>query len=194
MIAFQPEMYGPQIAALLQGVSSCEIGPGQPRAAARQQLAALRPEQLLPDARVIDRGMAQCCIAGLWLVHNFLEESHQISQDIASTSGSFWHGIMHRREPDFANSKYWFQRVGDHPVFELLAGESRQIAVAASASGEARWLRELDEWDAFRFVDLCEHVWRGHQELESLCQQVAWTEWRLLFDYCFRRAYGASAH
>jgi hypothetical protein len=191
MIDFRPESYGPQIAPLLEGIDTCQIGPGEPREQLRPQLAAISVEQLLPEARVIDRQMAQCCLAGLWLLHNFLDESHRISQDIHTSSGSFWHGIMHRREPDFSNAKYWFQRVGGHRVFELLADEARRIAVDEQASGEATWLRERDRWDAFQFVDLCECVWRGRSEYESLCQKIAWSEWRLLFDYCFRRAFAA---
>jgi hypothetical protein len=28
----------------------------------------------------------------------------------------FWHAIMHRREPDAANSKHWWRQVGTLPV------------------------------------------------------------------------------
>ena len=64
--------------------------------------------------------MALACMAGLWLRHDFLDESHRISQDLENPSGSYWHGIMHRRELDFSNAKYWFRRVGMHRVFEPL--------------------------------------------------------------------------
>jgi len=188
MIEFQPDTYGPQIAALLEGIEACEIGPGSPHEQVRGQLQGLNADQLLPDARVKDRSMAQCCVAGLWLLHNFLDESHRISQDVATTSGSFWHGIMHRREGDFGNAKYWFQRVGEHPVYEPLSSEARQIALQSNARHDAQWLKD-EEWDAFQFVDLCELVWRGKPEYDALCRQLAWAEWQLLFDHCFRRAF-----
>ena len=53
--------------------------------------------------------------AALWLYVDDLERSHVISQGITEATGSYWHGIMHRREGDFSNSHYWFRQTGRHP-------------------------------------------------------------------------------
>src|SRR5690606_38969416 len=45
--------------------------------------------------------------AGLWLYIDELDRSHVVSQTIDDATGSYWHGIMHRREGDFGNSHYW---------------------------------------------------------------------------------------
>ena len=60
--------------------------------------------------------------AGLWLYVDELDRSHEVSQSLPDATGSFWHGIMHRREGDFGNSHYWFQRTGHHPAIEDVAG------------------------------------------------------------------------
>ncbi|MEM6551328.1 MAG: hypothetical protein AAF750_04285 [Planctomycetota bacterium] len=54
--------------------------------------------------------------AGLWLYADDLDASHTISQSIDTPTGSYWHAIMHRREGDFGNCKYWYRLAGDHPV------------------------------------------------------------------------------
>ena len=111
--------------------------------------------------------MAECCLAGVWLLHDFLDESHTISRGIETPSGSFWHAIMHRREGDFGNSKYWFRRVGRHPVLQEIA----------------------DDFDPMAFVDECEAAVKGRGDRER-CLDVQQREWEVLFDYCYWGAIG----
>ena len=57
-------------------------------------------------------------IAGLWLYVDDLERSHVVGQSIEDATGSYWHGIMHRREGDFSNSHYWLRRAAGHVLFD----------------------------------------------------------------------------
>src|SRR5262245_53176291 len=104
--------YPAAVLELLTPERPCPLGPGRPNTAARDRLAALTVEALCAPQPVRAADMARCCLAGLWLLHNYLDESHGISQDVETPGGSFWHAILHRREPDAWNSKYWWRRVG----------------------------------------------------------------------------------
>ncbi len=101
------------------------------------------------------------CKSGLWLLAGELDRSHVISQDMGSAEGSFWHGIMHRREGDFGNAKYWFRRVGQHAVWnEMPAG-----------------------FEPAAFVDACQTALRTGEQLEP-CRELQWREWQHLFAAC----------
>jgi len=64
--------------------------------------------------------------AAVWLLAGELDRSHEVSQGIETPEAAYWHGIMHRREGDFWNAKYWFRKVGKHPVFVQLAEQISQ--------------------------------------------------------------------
>jgi hypothetical protein len=187
MSQFSPQAYGPAIAGLLAERLN-ELGPGEPNRGARVALAALSPERLVAPHALADREMAAACLAGLWLYHDFADESHALSQEIETVEGSYWHGILHRREPDFSNAKYWFRRVGSHPISSELAAATRDLAQAAESDRAAEFLGTQAEWDHFRFVDLCQAVLAGRSSAGSLCRQVQLCEWRLLFAHCYRCA------
>lgn len=199
--------YDPRVQQLWP-TESAPLGPGVPREAVRSQLYALTqailaaaepgrsagaPPAILGGRPIVDRHAARGCLAALWLAHDFLDESHRISQETDTREGSYWHGIMHRREPDYANAKYWFRRVGQHPIHAALAQHAAELAQHHELDGPSRFLRELAVWDAFQFVDLCEAIARGRSRCEALARQVAQVEWELLFDYCHRRAVGEAA-
>jgi hypothetical protein len=97
--------YSPAIAGLVTPGRLNPLGPGAPNEEARARLGALRVEIAFAPQAVRDPDMAAACLAGLWLYHNFLDESHRLSQDLGTPTGSYWHGLMHRREPDFGNPK-----------------------------------------------------------------------------------------
>lgn len=118
------------------------------------------------------------CQAGLWLLAGDLHHSHTLSQEISSAEGSFWHGIMHRREGDFENAKYWFRRVGQHPVLEELATEADSLRGQYS-DGQLPWDQLSDpRLVATTLVDCCR---TNHS---PAVEELAWREWQLLFRHC----------
>lgn len=196
MSIFDPTHYGPIFEPLLSTDRRRPLDAGQPNSAARVALKSLTVDSAfahLADTSkrqpVIDFDMAAGCIAAVWLLHDYLDESHTLSQKIDTTSGSFWHGIMHRREGDFSNAKYWFRHVGRHPVFELLA---ERVHVGASLRRSQSRLGETRPhvWDPFAFVDECQAAVRGKSNGSEQCLDVQQLEWELLFDYCYQAASG----
>ena len=118
--------------------------------------------------------MADACRAAMWLLFDFLDESHTISQEIHTVEGSYWHGILHRREPDASNAKHWFRKVGDHPVLRRLAEQAPSLGYNYTTP--------------FAFVDFCERVRDAGSPEEEVARKVQQLEWRLLFDHCRRTA------
>jgi hypothetical protein len=129
--------------------------------------------------------------AGLYLINNYFDDSHSCSQSIeglgALHTGDYWHAILHRREPDYGNSKYWFRHVGRHPIYRELAEtvDHRLNQVNSSLAGKLRhWRTRLivkDVWDPFAFVDLCAAA-ESDGELRDWCEQVQYDEMLLLLE------------
>ena len=112
--------------------------------------------------------------AGLYLYFDCWEEAHEAAQDIATPEGSYWHAIVHRREPDAGNSAYWFRQVGVHAIWGALQERATEIGVTSGA-----------HWDAIAFIDYCERARPGSTEERKACE-VQRAEWQLLFDWCAR--------
>lgn len=68
--------------------------------------------------------------AGRW------DESHDLTDDIPGTAGSWIHAYLHREEGDLGNANYWYHRAGkEMPAASVtLAEEWGQIASALSLS------------------------------------------------------------
>lgn len=175
----------PDILALLKGGRLDSLTVRTPDSALRASLAHFAREF---PARAKDRDFAQAFLAGLWLSHDFFDESHSLSQDLGSLEGSYWHAILHRREPDYWNSKYWFRRVPRHPIHEALNAAARGVTKPAGLGFSI----PAQGWDASAFVDLCEANAVPGSAGHEFCVQVQKCEWELLFAYCHAQALGAA--
>jgi len=117
-------------------------------------------DQLQRDIQKLDPGKDPKALAvksGLLLWNDDLDGCHTIAQDLEDSHGAYLHGVMHRREPDYGNSKYWFRRVGTQPLFPQLRTAALDLLSEAPASDPYRKaLEKSPEWDAFRMVDWCE--------------------------------------
>ncbi len=189
MSSFDSAAYGPVFAELLKTPRIMPLDPGEENGSAKAGLEALDLDEAFAPNSISDRTMAEGCCSGLWLYHDFLVTSHTLSQQITTPTGSYWHGIMHRREPDYPNGKYWFGRVGDHDIYPELRDEAATIASGTdNLPDEAAYLMSQSSWDPFAFIDLCEGANVGGVPAGDLCRGIQQREWELLFDYCYRKA------
>jgi hypothetical protein len=169
--------YAPAIAALLAIPRRMPLDAGTPDRSVIDQLRHLDIASAFAPATVSDPDMARACLAGLWLRFDFLDESHRVSQEVHTPEGSYWHAILHRRESDFDNSKYWFRRVGNHPVFAPLGRTAQKLAVFPSG-----------QWDPFAFVDRVDACLTGPNPDPEPLIRLQQAEWEALFDYCYAKA------
>ena len=153
------------------------LGPG-PRPGV-QTVSALQRELGKAFARSnFSAERQQLILALILLWHDHLDASHEIAQGIDNPDGAFIHGIMHRREPDYGNAKYWFRRVQQHGAFHQIATRVSELCDAATAK---RLVRNGD-WDAFTFIDCCQEADKDDAIVKQL-RQVQRIETEALLDW-----------
>ncbi len=136
-----------------------------------------------------DRVGRLTCEAGLRLIHDDLDGSHRCSQAIEgegpANSGDYWHAIMHRREPDYGNSKYWFRHVGEHPIFPRLVEEWMSLEVDSDTVGRTRSPVQASCWNPAAFVDACESAAHAAADLRQPLEEMQHREMLHLLAWCW---------
>ena len=125
--------------------------------------------ELVAPRKVHSGAHAELIKAALFLWNDEFDLAHEAAQEAENHDGSYWHAILHRREPDYSNARYWYDRAGDHPVF----GEMQTCFTG---------------WSPASFVAGCQREKSAEKIKPLLAMQVK--EFELLFDHTFQLAIG----
>ena len=116
---------------------------------------------------------------GLFYAVDDLDSAHRIFQDEPGDLGSYWHGMLHHREGDFDNARYWFRRAGRLPCFSKMHDAAREYSPT---------MAKQTTWDAYLFTGACEQVKFGAEELLAECVALQRVEFEVLLNYCWRQS------
>ncbi|MEP6671064.1 MAG: hypothetical protein ABJF10_18030 [Chthoniobacter sp.] len=137
-------------------------------------------DALLTDQRPIGQPpMFTLVRGGLFYALDAIDEAHKIFQDCPGDLGSYWHGMMHRREGDFDNARYWFRRAGELTFFSGLHG---------AASKYSSVMARQSNWDPYLFTGECERARFGETEGLKDLSALQRLEFETLFAYCWRKS------
>ena len=173
--------------ALLDTEHPAGLGPARRPAALtipeldKRLFAATQDIRITPALKEFIRAL-------FYLWHDYLDESHHIAQEIETADGSLVHAIMHRREPDYSNAKYWFRRVGRHPSFLSLSHRAGELLEKHGESDLHSRLVPNKMWDSFAFVDAVEDAMKGEfRSKMPLLEQLQRIEFECLLENIVNR-------
>jgi hypothetical protein len=133
---------------------------------------------LLGEAAPADPALVPLLRGALYYYHNALDYSHKEVQKVEGDTAAYWHGMVHRREGDFENARYWMRRAGEHPAFQEM--------LHRASDGSPNMARQPN-WDPFLFINLCEQFKFGEIAYKKELGHLQREEFAVMFDYVWRR-------
>lgn len=168
-----------------------------------EELRNASQEELFPGKQLAAPPMAAAALAGLHLWNDNFDAAHNLCQAIATPTGSYLHGLCHRREghvgeglaSNLGNSRYWFRQAGEHPIQPAVYRSA--LTVLDNAGMGFRWateaagqLRARGVWEPATLSDWVAQAEAGTLSPQTivLLEEIQWREIALLVDWCEQRA------
>ena len=131
--------------------------------------------------------------AMLWLRVAMIDPAHDIVQSSSAPLASYLHGVVHRLEGDYWNSKYWFRQVRDNNLMQTVSSSvAMQIENEGLLQAANSGLLINDEglFSPAGFVSVCEqhlqHKMPSPDQADALTR-IAWMEWACLWDFALKQ-------
>jgi hypothetical protein len=173
-----------------------------------QLLARLKslPVPLLPPAKIIDASLSDQ-IASLYL-HPALEALlHLLNHDLPSAhflvrhmqsapafEAMYLHGILHRIEGDFDNTRAWYYDVFDSKVFERVWGKATHDQKTAMGKHKLAGGQKMPpQQSAQLFIDSLENLSKKHQGDRPPLEAESRREFDSVLDWCINK-FGTAKH
>lgn len=164
-----------EISDIFDSNSLPSLGPQTRKASISIEKCEAKTTEALQNADA-NESSEKLILSAALLWHDHLAESHTISQSIHSPDGSYLHGIMHRREPDYSNAKYWFHKVGNHPAYIQLKERTQAHLANSTLFGLTQ-----GKWDPSAMINAVRQSKSGTNEYELL-QKVQQIEFQILLE------------
>lgn len=172
---------------LITTVEPPELGPG-PRLGVLEAHELVKRLREWGESHEVSPEVFRLLKAIALLYHDQHDQAHDLVQDGSDADTALIHAILHRREPDFWNAKYWFRRVPDHPIYRDMTPHLERLATDDLSRGMVSELTMTGSVDPFRLVDVIEsasHARTGGPEAKFL-RQVQQSEFEALVAYVLR--------
>ncbi len=92
------------------------------------------------------------CLLLLW--HDYMELSHHIADDERTTDFIYFHAIIHRREKDVFNSRFWFRQLDMRHI--VISDIAKEVRTYLTEKGEIQLLESFvkdDGWIPLEFLE-----------------------------------------
>ena len=106
-------------------------------------------------------GLEPLVQGALYLYLDCFEDAHNVANEHEGTwAGNWLHAILHRREPDAANAKYWYARVkAPEGAYRAIGWAAMEVLGQKPPQGLeklAEKIRKSTTWEPEAFVEACD--------------------------------------
>ena len=137
---------------------------------------------------IADSGLSSDSLvtAMLWIRVGIIEPAHEIVQKGSTPMASYLHGVVHRLEADYWNSKYWFRQVKDDGLLQSLSNAIVEWVAVDGLLDIAMSLKVISgtTYSPVEFVSAHERLSKLADQAPShsaAMERIAWIEWESLW-------------